>query len=85
MIRTQIYIPDDLYKELKILSNITNTNFSSLIREGAKLVVKNRSRTRKKFNPWKDFIGKGLKGKPKDLSEKIDYYLYEEPYEDEKK
>lgn len=85
MIRTQIYLPDDLYNELKLLANTGKTKFSELIREGAKLVIAQKIKRKKKFDPWKDFIGKGIKGRPKDLSKKIDYYLYLEPYEDKKK
>ena len=84
MIRTQVYFPEDLYNELKLLANVSRQKFSDLIREGAMLVIKRRTKKREGFDPWKDFIGKG-RGGPKDLSSRIDYYLYEEPYKDKKK
>jgi len=76
MIRTQVYLPEDLHRELKVLANIRRTNFSSLIREGARVVV-DRTWKKKKTKDWgKGFIGAGSRGGPKDLSSRIDYYLY---------
>ncbi|MBI4991276.1 CopG family transcriptional regulator [Candidatus Gottesmanbacteria bacterium] len=80
MIRTQVYLPEDLYRNLKLLSATSGMNFSELIREGAKVVVEKKTKKRRKFDAWKDFVGV-LKGGPKDLSSNIDYYLYVEPYE----
>lgn len=77
MIRTQVYLPEELHQELKLLAETQNTNFSSLIREGAEEVVKRKTKPKVDFDPWKSFVGKGPKGGPKDLSSKIDYYLYE--------
>ena len=85
MIRTQVYLPEDLYKDLKLLSSTSGERFSELLRQGAKAVVQNKTKRKRKFDPWKDFIGKGLKGGPKDLSSKIDYYVYEEPYKNKHK
>lgn len=84
MIRTQIYLPDDLHTELRLLANTRQTNISKLIREGAKLVIQkeNKKISKKKFG--EGFIG-AIKGGPKDLSKNIDYYLYVEPYENKKK
>ena len=81
MIRTQIYLPDDLYQELKFLAVTGKKNLSELIREGANLVVKKSHVQKKDFG--KGFIG-AIKGGPKDLSSKIDYYLYDEPYRNKK-
>ena len=83
MIRTQIYLPDDLYKDLKFLAAISGKKFSDLVREGARIVVSKRKNKGKK-DPWKSFIGM-IKGGPKDLSSNLDYYLYIEPYEAKKK
>ena len=84
MIRTQIYLPDDLYNDLKLLASSGEKNMSQLIREGAKLVVIKKNRIKKKFDPWKEFIGKGKDG-PKDLSTNLDHYLYDEPYKNKKR
>ena len=85
MIRTQVYLPEDLYNELKLLANTTRSKFSELIREGAELVVRKKTKRKRSFDPWKDFIGMGKRGGPKNLSPKIDYYLYEEPYKNRKR
>jgi hypothetical protein len=84
MIRTQIYIPEEQNRELRLLANAEGKKLSSLVREGIELVLQKRNKKRaKKFDPWKDFIGKG-KGGPKDLSARIGYYLYDEPYKTKK-
>lgn len=83
MIRTQIYLPEDLYHELKLLAANSNKKFSELIREGAKLVTQKELRKKKK-KFGQGFIGAG-KGGPKDLSSNLDYYLYVEPYKEQKK
>lgn len=86
MIRTQVYIPEDQYNELKLLTAMGYGTFSELFREGLDIVIKKKTTKKiKKFDPWKDFIGKGGKGGPKDLSKNMDYYLYVEPYEKKKK
>ena len=74
MIRTQVYIPEDLHRDLMLLTNQTGMNFSQLIREGVETVI--RKKKIKKNKKWGEgFIG-AIKGGPKDLSSKIDYYLY---------
>lgn len=70
MIRTQVYIPDDLYRDLKLLSKSEGINFSTLIREAAKIIIKKKA-TRKKKGFGKGFFG-ALKYGPKDLSTRID-------------
>ncbi|KKU79054.1 MAG: hypothetical protein UY06_C0032G0011 [Candidatus Amesbacteria bacterium GW2011_GWA2_47_70] len=60
-----------------LLAKTSGLNFSQLIREGAEEVKKKRAKTQKKRD-WKKFIGAGGRGGPKDLSSKIDYYLYGE-------
>jgi hypothetical protein len=61
--------------------------FSELFREGIDEVIKKKKKVKsiKKFDPWKDFIGKGGKGGPTDVSKNHDYYLYVEPYKNKKK
>lgn len=74
MIRTQVYIPDDLYRELKLMAGTSGENFSSLIRRGVAHVVETGKKGKRR--EWgKGFIGKGHGG-PKNLSSRIDYYLY---------
>lgn len=58
MIRTQIYLPEDLYNQLQLLSKTGRGSFSQLIREGASLVIKKRRKVSKKDHlAWKNFIG----------------------------
>lgn len=82
MVRTQVYIPDEQYNELQIMVAMGYGNISELIREGVDSVIQSKKRIKKvsKFDPLKDMAGM-LKGGPKDLSKKIDYYLYDEPYQ----
>lgn len=75
MIRTQVYLPEDIHRDLMLLAKKEGTNFSSLIREGAKVIIKKKT-TRKKKDFGKGFFGAGGTKGPKDLSSKIDYYLY---------
>lgn len=69
MIRTQVYLPEDLYRELKLQARLRDVNFSTLIREGAKRVI--RAKRPKKKELFEHLIG-ALKYGPKDLSNHID-------------
>lgn len=73
MIRTQVYLPEEMHRELMLMAKARRTNFSSLIREGVKEITK---KTQKKSDTWKEFIGAGGKGGSKNLASRIDYYLY---------
>jgi len=69
MIRTQVYFPDDVYEDLRLISRTHKVNMSQLIREGAKKVIKDRTKLAKS-DDWKEFAG-ALKTGPKDLSKRI--------------
>ena len=69
MIRTQVYLPEDIYEDLRLIAKSEKINFSQLIREGAKKVIQEKIGTRKKGS-WREFAG-ALKTGPKDLSKKI--------------
>lgn len=69
MIRTQIYLPEDIYEDLQLVAKSHKVNFSQLIREGAKKVIKEKMRVVRK-DDWKEFAG-ALKTGPKDLSKRI--------------
>ncbi len=69
MIRTQVYLPEDIHRDLMLLAKRDGTNFSALIREGAKVIIKKKT-SRKKKDFGKGFFG-ALKYGPKDLSVKI--------------
>lgn len=82
MIRTQIYLPEDLYEELKLLAQRSKSSFSELIREGVQTVVERKKGRTASARWFKDIIGMvPSRGRRKEnISGKIDYYLYEKPY-----
>lgn len=43
MTRTQIYLPDDQHSALLRIAKSQNTSLSDLIRQGAKLVIQNKT------------------------------------------
>lgn len=69
MIRTQVYLPEDIHRDLMLLAKKEGTNFSTLIREGARTIIKKKT-TRRRRNFGKGFFG-ALKSGPKDLSVRI--------------
>lgn len=75
MIRTQVYLPDDLYHDLKLLAATGNENFSELVRRGVEKVVQVKRKAKKrKFDPLKDFAGT-IKGyKTNAVKDIHDYY-----------
>lgn len=74
MIRTQVYLPEDLYNDLKLLAATGKDKFSDLIRQGVEEVIK-KKKIKGKGDPWKEFIG-AIKGGPKVSGQKLidDYY-----------
>ena len=60
MIRTQVYIPDDIHRDLMLLVNQTGLNFSELIRQGAREVI-NKKKLAEPKRDWRKFIGAGGK------------------------
>jgi len=54
MIRTQVYLPDELYRELKLLAASGKYKFSELLREGVEEVIRKKKKKAKgKHDPWK--------------------------------
>lgn len=66
MIRTQVYIPEDLYLRAKNMAHIRGTSVSILLRDGLKASLVDRAtpKKQKKKNPFGDFkpIYTGIKG-----------------------
>ena len=77
MMRTQIYLPEDLHRELMLLAKQEKKSLSDLIREGAKKVVKEKEKV---STFWLKGITGIVKKGPKSLSKKIDQTLYSAPY-----
>jgi predicted transcriptional regulator len=89
--RTQIYLPSTLKRKLKQTAEARNRTFSDIVREFLEEQVDEKARQKNKVNPWSNLLRaareaeeKGYRG-PSDLSTNHDYYLYVEPYEDNKK
>lgn len=79
MIRTQVYIPDDLHQSLVLLAKRDRVNVSQLLREGARQVIKNKKKKfSKKKSPLFGLIGM-YKGQIKSNAVKDihDYYTNE--------
>ena len=82
MIRTQIYLPEDLYLQAKLMADSQNTTISQLIRDSLKKKTTKKTPKNKPslLDGFTSHIKKGQKKPPKDLATNIDYYLYVEPY-----
>lgn len=76
MIRTQVYLPEEMHRDLKLMASARGVNYSTLIRTGVIRVLKDDQTKKKNNNAWKSFIGAGGKGGPKDVASRIDYFLY---------
>lgn len=81
MIRTQVYLPDDLYKDMLLASKTFGVKTSDLFRAGLKKEIDHRMKKHKKTTAFANIVGKGKGKGPKDVATNLDYYLYEEPYE----
>jgi len=65
MIRTQVYLPDDLYHRAKTMASLSGSNISQLIRQGLLMALDRNSSTTKQTTGQyllENFVGKG-KGK----------------------
>ena len=67
MIRTQIYIPDDLYHQAKLMAGLDGVSISEYVREGLWLKIKSGNQKRKKKkskgSPLAKMVGKYSVGK----------------------
>ncbi len=59
MIRTQVYIPDDLFLRAKLAADIEGISISELMRDGIKIRLEQQQKKRKssKKGALDDFIG----------------------------
>jgi len=75
MIRTQLYLPEEITLELKLLAQQLNTSVAETIRE---VIAKGLPQIKKKKAKNLDAIVGMVKSDraPKDLSENLDKYLY---------
>lgn len=65
MIRTQIYIPDEIYHQAKLMAGLDGVSISEYIREGLsmKISAKERSNKRKKKKDISNIAGMFSLGK----------------------
>lgn len=77
MIRTQVYLPDELYQNIRLLAKREEKSAAELIRELLKRGLKNETKYISTGRAFLEIAKIKAKG-PKDLSENIDKYLYEE-------
>ena len=75
MLRTQIYIPENIHQKVKIIANLQNKSMADLIR---RLIISGLIKEEKRIKPKSlDAIAKlNITGGPKDLSSNMDKYLY---------
>ena len=81
MIRTQVYIPDDLLAEAKLQAGFMGVNLSEFIRRSLKSqIIKDQKIPNNKFS-LKQYAGiikeGGFDSKAEDLSDNIDCVVYE--------
>lgn len=79
MIRTQIYLPKELYQDIARIAELENKPKAEVIREVLKTNIAERKTNAADALLRIVKLGKKLKVKgPRDLSANIDKYLYEE-------
>ncbi len=80
MIRTQIYIPKELHRELLKYANRNGQSMAGVVREFIQEgVEKNALYYKSGKETLKAMLEYNFKGGPKDLSKNLDHYLYGGP------
>lgn len=75
MVRTQIYLPQELHQELISLARVNNTTLSELLRIGAKKVIREKRQKDESWKVMEKLANYNLSG-PKDLSKNhTKYYI----------
>lgn len=73
MIRTQVYLPQDLYNQLLMVARQESLPLAKIIRSA---LTKGLKTSLKKDNDLLGLAGLKITGGPKDLSGNLDKYLY---------
>lgn len=77
MIRTQIYLPDDMHSLLHHFAKEEGTNISTLIRQGAEKIISEKKKKNNKAD-WKKFAGSiQTDTKTNSVEDIHDYYVNE--------
>jgi len=77
MIRTQIYIPEEIHQATKFLAQKQGKTQAELLRNFITAGVIEEKRKKRKQRSLSSLARLGIKGGPKDLSKNIDKYLYQ--------
>jgi predicted DNA-binding protein len=77
MIRTQVFLPKELYQSLKIQSSKESKPTAQIIRETLETGLNQMKTKQNSGDALLQLAKLNIKG-PKDLSQNIDKYLYEE-------
>ena len=76
MIRTQIYIPEEIHQATKLLAQKQGKTLTELIRNFITTGVIEEKKKKRKQRSLSSLARLGISGGPKDLSKNIDKYLY---------
>ncbi|MEX1120118.1 MAG: hypothetical protein WEB60_15130 [Terrimicrobiaceae bacterium] len=63
MVKTQVQIPDHLFKEAKLVAEESEMSFANVVRLGLEMVVRARPTGRKPAHAWRVPKGKAM-GRP---------------------
>ena len=77
MIRTQIYIPETLHQTAKAIAGKRKESLAELLRNIIERGITEEKKEMKQ-KPLSNIAKLNIKGGPKDLSQNLDKYLYEE-------
>lgn len=76
MLRTQIYLPEEFRSQLNDLADKLDLSMAAVIRMILKKGLQKKEEIMIKRNDLWKLANLKIKGGPKDLSKKLDYYLY---------
>lgn len=81
MRRTQIYLPEEMYKQIKSRAKRQGLSMAKLMRQ---LLNQELNKNQRPYATGNDLLKLAedfqISGGPKDLSQRMNYYLYDEPY-----
>lgn len=76
MLRTQIYLPEDYRSQLTLMAKIMDVPMAEVIRKMIKAGIEKKEEIINKGNDLFKLSSLKIEGGPKDLSSKLDSYLY---------
>lgn len=77
MLRTQIYLPQETHQELTLWARKMNLPMAEVVRRIIKTGLKKKEEFLEKGNDILDLTKLKIRGGPKNLSQKLDFYLYQ--------